>query len=322
MRSFKRSVFPVSIAVVMIAGIVLVAARMLHGSTQSDNDLLVSGNIEAHESELSFQMVQSRITELPFDEGAWVQAGELLARVDDSSYRQQAAIDQAMLEVQQQQLLSAQQNFQAAQATVMNDQAVATQRETDFNRYQTLWSKNAVSADTRDQAQTAFQQAHANLLRDQALLRVSDKEVGVAAANVKSAEENLKMAEITVDYTTLRAPFSGVLLARESELGEVVQPGSTVVTVGDLDHVWLRGYVDEIDLGRIRFGSHAAITTDSYPGKHYAGRVSFISSEAEFTPKSVETHKERVTLVYRVKIDLVDNPQHELKPGMPADAHL
>jgi len=295
---------------------------MLHGSTQIDDALLVSGNIETHESELSFQMVQSRITELPFDEGAWVRAGELLARVDDSSYRQQVAIDQAMLEVQQQQLLSAQQNFQAAQATVMNDQAAAAQRETDFDRYQTLWSKNAVSADTRDQAQTAFQQAHANVLRDQALLRVSDKEVGVAAANVKSAEENLKMAQITLDFTTLRAPFSGVLLARESELGEVVQPGSTVVTVGDLDHVWLRGYVDEIDLGRIRFGSPAAITTDSYPGKHYAGRVSFISSEAEFTPKSVETHKERVTLVYRVKIDLVDNPQHELKPGMPADAHL
>src|SRR5277367_3436454 len=220
MRSFKRSVLPVSIAVVKVAGIVLVAARMLHGSTQIDDALLVSGNIETHESELSFQMVQSRITELPFDEGAWVRAGELLARVDDSSYRQQVAIDQAMLEVQQQQLLSAQQNFQAA----------AAQRETDFDRYQTLWSKNAVSADTRDQAQTAFQQAHANVLRDQALLRVSDKEVGVAAANVKSAEENLKMAQITLDFTTLRAPFSGVLLARESELGEVVQPGSTVVT--------------------------------------------------------------------------------------------
>jgi len=322
MRSFKRSVLPISIAIVFVAGIVLVAARMLHGSTPIDNDLLVSGNIETHESELSFQMVQSRITELPFDEGAWVRAGELLARVDDSSYRQQVAIDQAMLEVQQQQLLSAQENFQAAQATVMNDQAAASQRETDFDRYQTLWSKNAVSADTRDQAQTAFQQAHANVLRDQALLRVSEKEVGVAAANVKSAEENLKMSQITLDFTTLRAPFSGVLLARESELGEVVQPGSTVVTVGDLDHVWLRGYVDEIDLGRIRFGSPAAITTDSYPGKHYAGRVSFISSEAEFTPKSVETHKERVTLVYRVKIDVVDNPQHELKPGMPADAHL
>ena len=93
MRSFKRSVLPVSIAVVLVAGIVLVAARMLHGSTQIDDALLVSGNIETHESELSFQMVQSRITELPFDEGAWVRAGELLARVDDSSYRQQVAIE-------------------------------------------------------------------------------------------------------------------------------------------------------------------------------------------------------------------------------------
>lgn len=321
MHPFKRSVLAAAIAVVMIAGSVLVATRMLHGSTEGDNALLVSGNIETHESELSFQMVQSRIIELPFDEGAWVKAGELLARVDDSSYRQQVAIDQALLEVQQQELLSAQQRLEAAQATVMNDQAVASQRETDFDRYQTLWSKNAIAANTRDQAQTAFQQAHADLLRDQALLRVSEKDVGVAAANVKSAEENLKMAQITLEYTFLRAPFAGVILARESELGEVIQPGSTVVTVGDLDHVWLRGYVSEPDLGRIHFGSPAAVTTDSYPGKSYVGRVSFISSEAEFTPKSVETHKERVTLVYRIKIDL-DNPQHELKPGMPADARL
>ena len=83
----------------------------------------------------------------------------------------------------------------------------------------------------------------------------------------------------------------------------------------------MRGYVAETDLGRIRWGQEAAVRTDTFPGKTYRGRVSFISSEAEFTPKSVETHKERVTLVYRVKMDL-DNPNRELKPGMPADATI
>jgi HlyD family secretion protein len=88
-----------------------------------------------------------------------------------------------------------------------------------------------------------------------------------------------------------------------------------------MDHVWLRAYVNEPDIGRIRFGEPAVVTTDNYPGKRYRGRLSFISEQAEFTPKSVETHAERVTLVYRIRID-VDNPTHELVPGMPADAEL
>jgi HlyD family secretion protein len=91
------------------------------------------------------------------------------------------------------------------------------------------------------------------------------------------------------------------------------------MTLADLDHIWLRGYISETDLERVRWGQPATITTDSYRGKTFHGRVSFIASDAEFTPKSVETHKERVTLVYRIKID-IENPLHELKPGMPADA--
>jgi HlyD family secretion protein len=143
--------------------------------------------------------------------------------------------------------------------------------------------------------------------------------VAVARSSVVDAEKNLELAKIILGYTTLQAPFSGVILVRNAELGEVMQPGTPVVTLADLDHVWLRGYISETDLGRIRWGQDATVTTDSYPGKKYPGHVSFISSQAEFTPKSVETHKERVTLVYRIKID-VENPRHELKPGMPADA--
>ena len=94
-----------------------------------------------------------------------------------------------------------------------------------------------------------------------------------------------------------------------------------MVTVGDIDHPWLRGYVDEKDLGRVKLGAKAQITTDSYPKKTYWGRVSFIASEAEFTPKQIQTQQERVKLVYRIKID-VDNPQHELKSNMPADAEI
>jgi HlyD family secretion protein len=100
-----------------------------------------------------------------------------------------------------------------------------------------------------------------------------------------------------------------------------VVPGTPVVTLADLDHVWLRAYINEPDIGKVRLGQRVTVTTDSYPGKIYHGRVSFIASQAEFTPKSVETHAERVTLVYRLKIDL-ENPSHELVPGLPADAHI
>ena len=119
----------------------------------------------------------------------------------------------------------------------------------------------------------------------------------------------------------MRAPKAGVVTVRQAELGEVVSPGTPVVTLADLDNVWLRAYVNETDLGRIRWGQEAMLRTDTYPDKSYRGRISFIASQAEFTPKSVQTFKERVTLVYRIKID-ADNPNHELKPGMPADATI
>ena len=129
------------------------------------------------------------------------------------------------------------------------------------------------------------------------------------------------LSRVNLDYTTLSAPSNGVITVRQAELGEVVVPSTPVVTLADLDHIWLRAYIAETDLGRIRWGQEATVTTDTYPGKQYRGRVSFISSSAEFTPKSVQTYKERLTLVYRIKID-IDNPSHELKPGMPADAHI
>jgi HlyD family secretion protein len=139
---------------------------------------------------------------------------------------------------------------------------------------------------------------------------------------VKQAENALRLAELNLkEYAVLRAPFDGVILAKHVERGEYVAPGTPVVTVGDMQHVWLRAYIEEQDLGRVKPGQRARVTTDSYQGGAYEGKVSFISQEAEFTPKNVQTPKERVKLVYRIKID-IDNPQMELKRGMPADAEI
>jgi len=111
------------------------------------------------------------------------------------------------------------------------------------------------------------------------------------------------------------------VLVKAADVGEVLAPGTSIVTVGDIDHPWLRGYINETDLGKVKLGSIAHVTTDSYPGKSYTGHVTFIASEAEFTPKQIQTAQERVKLVYRIKIE-VANPAHELKSNMPADAEL
>ena len=291
------------------------------GGRPSADFILVSGNIEAHESIVSFKSVQSRIVELPFDEGARVKAGTVLARVDDADYKQQVAIAQATLNAQMRQLDVAEQDVEATRKTVTSDEADAALKELEFDRAQTLLTKGAGTVDARDVAETALKQSRAAKERDNALEASADRRVALAIANIDNARASLDMAKIVLDYTTLKAPFDGVILVRQAELGEVVSPGAAIVTLADIDHVWLRAYVNEPDVGKIRLGEAATVTTDSYPGKEYPGRISFISEAAEFTPKSVETHAERVTLVYRIRID-IDNPSHELVPGLPADAKI
>ena len=143
----------------------------------------------------------------------------------------------------------------------------------------------------------------------------------MARAQLQQAKEALALAETRFSYSILASPLTGVVLSHNIEPGEYVAAGTPIVTVGDLEHVWLRAYVDETDLGRVKIGQAAKVTIDTYPNKAYEGRVSFIASQAEFTPKSVQTEKERVKLVYRIKVTIA-NPEMELKAGMPADARI
>jgi HlyD family secretion protein len=218
------------------------------------------------------------------------------------------------------------QEVKASQQSVLDAQAELEQRKADNDRAQQLFSKDEISAQDRDLAATALKRSEATFAAaqqrySQAVEGSRKEDIAIARANLAQANANLGLSRINASYTTLRAPAAGVITVRQAELGEVAQPGSPVVTLADLDHIWLRAYIAETDLGRIHWGQQATITTDTYPGKQYQGRVSFISPDAEFTPKSVQTYAERVTLVYRIKID-IDNPNHELKPGMPADAHI
>jgi HlyD family secretion protein len=300
------------------------------GDRVADVSLHISGNVEAHESVVSFK-VQGRIVQLPVQEGQSVQQGNLLAQLDDDDYRQQVIVDEATVHTREAELELAMagsrvQEIQAAEQTLIDAKADMELKRAEFKRRRALLAEQGVSREDVDSAATQLKRAQATYERvkhtyDQIVEGTRKEEIAVRRAHLQLAREALEMSRVKLAYTVLSAPVSGVVLVRQAELGEVVTPGTPVVTIADIDHLWLRGYINETDLGRIRWGQSATVHTDTYPDKSYQGRVSFISSQAEFTPKSVETHKERVTLVYRIKIEL-DNPNHELKPGMPAEAMI
>jgi len=294
------------------------------------NEIKLSGNIEAHESLVSFK-VTGRVVELPIEEGQAVQADQLLAKLDDADYRQQVSVDEANAQVRADQLSLSlagprPQDIEQARQNLLDAQADLAQKKKDLERYEALLAQDEIPAQTRDLAATAVTRAEADVARlqqayDELLAGTRKEQIAVDRANVGTADQTLEMSRIKLGYTTLTAPFSGVILVREAELGEVVSPGTPIVTLADLDHLWVRVYIAETDLGKIHLGDSVTVRTDTFPNKKYTGRVSFIASDAEFTPKSVQTQAERVTLVYRVKVD-VDNPNHELKPGMPADVFI
>lgn len=325
----KRKLIPIILLIAVIAGAGYFFIYRDKNKAEPTS-VTLSGNIEAHESVVGFK-VPGRLTELAVEEGQLVRAGDVLARLDQSDYRQQVQIDEATVGTREAELGlatagSRPQEKKAAHQSVLDAQADYELKKHDLQRYQTLYEKDEVSAQVRDTAAAALKRSQAALERarqnyDQVLEGVRKEQVAINQAGVRSARQALELSRIKLGYTTLQAPISGVVLVRHAELGEVLSAATPVVTIADLDRLWMRGYLSETDLGRVKLGQAATVKTDTYPGKAYQGRVSFISSQAEFTPKSVETHKERVTLVYRIKIDL-ENPGHELKPGMPADAAL
>ncbi|HZS52241.1 MAG TPA: efflux RND transporter periplasmic adaptor subunit [Bryobacterales bacterium] len=249
------------------------------------------------------------------------------------------------------------QEIQDAKAAVEAAQAVYDRARNDWERAQALFKNDDISRAQYDQYRTQFDSAQAALKQaqqraDLVLIGPRQEQIEAARAQMERARAALKMAEANelelkrrnqevsarraeiereraqialidsqLEDTVAVSPIEGVVLVKAADVGEVLAPGATVVTIGDMDHPWLRGYIGERDLGRVKLGTKAKITSDSYPGKAYWGRVSFISSEAEFTPKQIQTQEERVKLVYRIKID-VDNPRRELKLNMPVDAEI
>jgi HlyD family secretion protein len=243
----------------------------------------------------------------------------------------QAAVDSAQSEVER-----SKKDWDRAQVLHRDDDISTAQFDQYRNRWETAVAalnsakerQNLVLAGPRvevinaqqamvERMRGALKMAEANALE----MKRREQELTTRTAEIDRSRASIALIDSQLADTIATSPVDGVVLVKSADPGEVLSAGTTVVTVGDIEHPWLRGYIDESDLGKVKLGSVVHVTTDSYKGKSYTGHVSFISSEAEFTPKQIQTQQERVKLVYRIKIDL-DNSSRELKSNMPADGEI
>ena len=318
----------------VVAFALLPALFILGGCSRSResraSEIVISGNIEVTDAQLGFKLA-GRVAERTVSEGARVTAGQLIARLDDAEQKEQldlagaelAGAEAALAELE---AGSRPQEIAASEATVRNTEAERDRARLDFTRQQDLLTKNVISDRDFESVQAQFKVAEARVAEAAERLKLvregpRTETIQQARARVAQARASVALAETRLKETNLVSPLTGVVLSHNIEPGEFVSPGTPVVTVADTLHTWVRAYVNQTDLGRVKLGQKLVVHTDTAPGKNFEGTVGFIASEAEFTPKTVQTTKERVKLVFRVKVDVL-NPQDELKPGMPADVVL
>ena len=318
---------------IVVALVVTLGAIGAYVATRQANDtnvVRISGNIEITDVEVSFK-IPGRVSARVVSEGEAIEAGAAVARLDAIDLEHEVEIRRAELGAVRALLAELEAGFRPeeiaqAEAALARARVEATRAETEYVRQKDLRAKDVISDREYEGAESGYRVSLAQVEevgQKLALLRRGPRAEHIehARERVAQAQELLALAETRLGYTMLTSPLSGLVLGEHVEAGEQVVAGTPVVTVGDLATVWLRGYIDETDLGRVKVGQKVRVRSDTYPDRAYEGSVSFIASEAEFTPKSVQTAKERVKLVYRIKVD-VPNPALELKPGMPADAEI
>jgi HlyD family secretion protein len=283
--------------------------------------------VQAAEAALAELKAGSRVEDIAAAKAAWEKAVHALADLEAGSRPQEIAAAEAAVAAAAAEMNRLEADlrrstllFRRGTITAEEYDAARSARDVAFEKHrqaveQSKLVKEGPRKEQIEQARHALAQAKAQYDLVKAGPRTED--IDQAKARLAQAEASLKLADVQASYATVYSPLTGVVLSKNIEPGEYVAPGTAVVTVGDLVHVWLRGYIDTLDLKSVKVGQKATVTIDT--GDSYTGRVSFIAPQAEFTPKNVQTQKERVKLVYRIKIDIT-NPKMELKPGMPADA--
>jgi HlyD family secretion protein len=307
----------------------LCAASLAACRGGEDASLIVaSGHVEATEVRVSTK-VAGTLVQLAVDEGASVSAGQELARIDTTDTElalaaARAERAQAEAELRLRRAGSREEEVREAEAQLARAEAELAGAEKDLERMQGLLDAGSGTAKSRDDAASRRDASRGG--RDAARERLRRLEAGyrqeekqAAAARLDAARARIAQLEQQLADASVKSPVAGVVTEKLAERGELTSRGSGLVVVTDLGGAWLNAYVAEPDLARLRLGQEAEVVTDD--GQSRRGRVSFVASRAEFTPKNVQTRDERVKLVYRIKVAL-DNADGLFKPGMPAEARL
>ena len=320
------------ILVLMAVAAFLLWRAYFHKETE-EGILLLSGNMEVTEWNIGFK-IAGRVVERSVDEGDKVEKGQVLARLDSAELasivtQERAALREAESHLEELKAGSRPQEIEEARANVRSEEAETVRLKKDYERAETLYKNGAISTAQFDAAKSAYETRAAqerSAKESLSLVKEGPRKEDIEAAGhrVEQARAAIKTAEERLKDTVITAPAPGVVLRKNVELGETVAAGVPILTIGDLSGPWIKVYVPEPQLTLVKLGQRALVTVDREPDKPkktYNGWVSYISDEAEFTPKSVQTQEERVKLVFGVKVR-VENPNQELKPSMPADVRI
>jgi len=290
----------------------------------------VTGTIEATQVDVSVK-ITGRIVERLVKEGDRVARDQMLVRLDDSELaadvrRQDAALRSAQATLRDLEKGARPQEIEDARAAVSSAAATREMTEREYYRNDQLYTKSLIAAQDVDRSRQAYEvaQAQERSARERlALLLAGSRpdQIDAARWQVTQAESALAQAQSRLREARVLSPIDGVVLRKNLEAGETANPGVPILTLVNPNDVWVRAYVPETEVGRLKVGDTAAVRVDAFPNRVFTGRLIEIASEAEFTPRNVQTKKERVNLVFRIKIQ-IDNPDGLLKPGLPADADV
>jgi HlyD family secretion protein len=293
--------------------------------------LVASGTVEATEARLGFTAA-GRIQEIRVREGDRIEAGTELARLDRTELearRAQAVAQVAAGRAQLSELERGSRPEEVAQgrAAVSGVHEKLLDAERDLDRTRRLFEGGAVPREHLDKAAMSVEIARSQKTQADEQLRLLEQgprreKIEAQRAQVAQAQAAVQAIDAALANTIIVAQFDATVTVRHREPGEIVSPGAAVLTLMNADDRWVRIYVPANRIGAVGLGMRVSITSDTFPEKAYPGDVVFIASQAEFTPKSVQTTEERVRLVYAVKVRILDDPDLELKPGMPADVRL
>lgn len=322
---------PRLLAVILILTVLFAALVLWRLRGDEDGFLEASGTVEATETDLGFPL-PGTVEAIAVEEGDLVAAGDTLALVDAAAVRSRRDAAAAGLDAARARLAELERGLRPQEVAQARASAEAAgkrleEAQLEVERARALYAGEAISRRELDRAETALATAGADAERARAQLDLAregtrSEQIAAQRALVDQAAAGLRQVESALDDAIILAPFGGVVTIRHREPGETVAAGAPVVTVMDADDRWVLIYVREDAIGRVSIGQPARIASDTWPDRGYEGRVTFIASQAEFTPANVQTEEERVKLVYQVKVRVTGDPRGDLKVGTPADVRL